>query len=93
MTTESFQPTKDGIQAWCQSYIANLLNAPVAKIDPNTDFDKFGLDSAMAVSMVLDLEEQIGTEVSPSLLFEYTTIAELAEHLATVGEKGVGAAA
>lgn len=77
----NFEATTDGIQRWCQQYVANLLDTPVGKIDPETEFDSFGLDSAMAVAMVLELEERLGTEVSPSLLFEYTTIAQLAEHL------------
>lgn len=85
---EKFVATEDGIQHWCQEYVANLLDTPVGKIDPDTEFDSFGLDSAMAVAMVLELEERLGTEISPSLLFEYTTIAQLAEHLTETAKQG-----
>lgn len=89
MTTQQiFTPTSDGIADWCRHYVANLLDMPVERIDANTEFDRFGLDSAMAVAMILELEEHLGGEVSPSLLFEYTTIAALADHLAA--ETGAG---
>jgi len=56
------------------------------QINPNVDFDRLGLDSAIAVSLLVDLEEWLGIEVSPSLLFEKTTLAEISEYL---GEKMV----
>lgn len=79
---ESIEPTKAGIQNWCRNYVANLLNTEPSRIDADADFDRFGLDSATAVAMCLDLEEQLGIEIPPALLFEYTTIAELAGYVA-----------
>jgi acyl carrier protein len=92
-SSPSIETTKNGIQLWCQNYLANLLSMPVDKLDPDAEFDDFGLDSAMAVAMVLELEEQLGIEIPPSLLFEHTTIAQLATHLGDVMKKSVGAAA
>lgn len=90
---EQFEATKQGIENWCQCYVANLLDTPVNKIDCDTEFDSFGLDSAMAVAMILELEERLGTEVSPSLLFDYPTIASLAEYLTETATKSGEAAA
>ena len=90
---ENFEATKQGIENWCQRYLANLLDAPVNKIHCDIEFDRFGLDSAMAVAMILELEERLGTEVPPSLLFDYPTIAELAGHLVEMAREGEGAAA
>lgn len=80
--SQSIEPTSAGIQKWCQDYVANLLDVQPDKIDPTTEFDRFGLNSAMAVAMCLDLEEQLGFEIPPALLFEYTSIAELATYVA-----------
>lgn len=91
-TQQNFNPTNDGIADWCRHYVANLLDTPIEKIDATTEFDRFGLDSAMAVAMILELEEHLGGEVSPSLLFEYTTIAALADHLAARSGAGEVAA-
>jgi acyl carrier protein len=75
--------TKNEIQNWCVNYLADLFQRPASQIGPEVDFDRLGLDSALAVSMVLDLEEQLGNnDLRPELLFEYTSIAELADHLA-----------
>lgn len=87
------QATKAGIQDWCQTYIANLLHIPADRVDADTEFDRFGLDSAMAVAMCLDLEEELGIEIPPALLFEYTTIARLASCIAMNAQKAHGDAA
>jgi acyl carrier protein len=66
--------THDQIVDWCRQHIATLLDFSIDRIPPDAEFDSFGLDSAAAVSLVVDLEEWLGTEVSPSLLFEFPTI-------------------
>lgn len=70
------------IRERCVSFVAQLLSEKKEAIDADAEFDRLGLDSAMAVAMILDLEEWLGVEVSPSLLFDHTTIAMLAGHLA-----------
>jgi acyl carrier protein len=87
----SIEPTAAGIQKWCQDYVANLLGVPPNKVSPDTEFDRFGLDSAMAVAMCLDLEERIGIEIPPALLFEYTTIGGFSAHVADAAGKAEGA--
>jgi len=41
-----------------------------------------GLDSANSVFLIVELEDRLGLELTPDLLFEYPTIGELARHLA-----------
>lgn len=73
----------DEIQNWCIEHLANLLGEAPAKIDPRAEFDSLGIDSAIAVSLLLDLEEQLGDmPIPPEILFEYGTIAEISAHLA-----------
>jgi len=75
--------TADEIQHWCVQHIASLLGEAPERIDPHVDFDRLGIDSAMAVSMLLDLEEQLGDmPIPPEILFDYGTIADVAAHLA-----------
>ena len=85
--------TQSDIQSWCQDFLGALFGESPESINPDTDFDSLGLDSAMAVSMLLELEEQIEREVSPELFFEYTTIRELSEHVSNVVMKTKAAAA
>lgn len=73
----------DEIQTWCVEHLADLLGEAPGKIDPRAEFDALGIDSAMAVSLLLDLEERLGDmPIPPEVLFEYATIADLSAHVA-----------
>jgi acyl carrier protein len=74
------------ITAWCVAHLAKALRLPAKDIDPQTKFARLGVDSAMAVYLVGELEEWLGRELAPELAFEFPTIAALARHLA--GEPG-----
>jgi acyl carrier protein len=41
-----------------------------------------GLDSANSVFLIVELEDRLGLELTPDVLFEHPTIGELARHLA-----------
>lgn len=69
------------IVEWCRQHIAKLLNIPIERIRADAEFDSFGLDSAAAVSLVVDLEEWLGIEISPSLLFDFPTIQAVASEI------------
>ncbi|MGM9515896.1 acyl carrier protein [Roseateles sp. DB2] len=81
MTAPFAQLTHDEIVQWCRQHIATLLDFPIERIPVDAEFDTFGLDSAAAVSLVVELEEWMGTEVSPSLLFEFPTIQLMAAEI------------
>ena len=70
------------ITAWCVAHLAKALRRLGGKIDPQTKFARLGVDSAMAIYFVFELEEWLGRDLAPELAFEYPTIAELARHLA-----------
>jgi acyl carrier protein len=44
-------------------------------------FARMGLDSANSVFLLVELEDWLGVELTPDLLFEHPTICELARHL------------
>jgi acyl carrier protein len=70
------------ITAWCVAHLAKALRCPAKDIDPQTKLARLGVDSAMAVYLVAELEEWLGRELAPELAFEYPTVAALARHLA-----------
>lgn len=69
------------IQDWLVAYIANLLEIESEEVDVTIPFDRYGLDSSAAVGMTGDLEDWLGKEVEPILLYDYPTIEALAQHL------------
>jgi acyl carrier protein len=80
--------TIESVREHCGQFLAKTLHVAAGKIDTAADFDRLGLDSVMAVALILDLEEWSGLDLEPSLLFEYPTIDELAGYVVqTVGEQ------
>jgi acyl carrier protein len=69
------------ITEWCRGYLADLLDVPVAEIDPEADFDRLGVDSALAVSLLIEVEERYGVDIAPEELFENPTIAAVSAYL------------
>ncbi len=73
--------TVDSVRQHSLLFLAKTLHTDPGKIDADADFDRLGLDSVMAVALILDLEEWSGLDLEPSLLFEYPTINELARYV------------
>ncbi|MCW7541680.1 acyl carrier protein [Aquabacterium sp. A7-Y] len=81
VTPEDKSVDAESLERWCIDYIARTLNIPASEIHPDGEFHSFGLDSAVATAMILDLEEWLGIEVPPSAIFEQVTISNLVTDL------------
>jgi acyl carrier protein len=66
----------------CTNYLAKLLNRPAKLIDPHAKFARLGVDSAKSVFLLMELEEWLAIELPTDIIFEYPTIAQLAQHIA-----------
>jgi acyl transferase domain-containing protein/acyl carrier protein len=73
---------KKEIQDWLISHIAKLLQLAPATVDIRESFAAYGLSSLDAVALSGDLEEFLECRLSPTLAYDYPTIASLSEHLA-----------
>ncbi len=75
-------PNATEIQTWMISYIAKIIEVDPSKIDVKVSFDRYGLDSSVALALTNELEEWLKIELDPTLLYDYPTIYALAQHLA-----------
>ena len=75
-------PSEAAIRDWCVEYLARTLDLADQTTDTETTFARMGLDSANSVFLIVELEDWLGLELTPDLLFEHPTIGELARHLA-----------
>ncbi|NUM52062.1 MAG: SDR family NAD(P)-dependent oxidoreductase [Candidatus Hydrogenedentes bacterium] len=75
-------PSKEAIQAWLIEHVAAELGVDRSAIKPSAAFDDLGMASRDAVTISGDLEDWLGKKLSPTLLWEYPSIAQLAAHLA-----------
>ncbi|WP_131786893.1 acyl carrier protein [Protofrankia symbiont of Coriaria ruscifolia] len=83
------KPSKEAIATWCQEYVANLLEMPVEAVDPDADFDRLGIDSALAVSLLIEVEERYGVDLAPEALFENPSINAVAVYLHAQSQRHV----
>ena len=76
-------PTAEAIQAWIVNYLADLMEVDPDEVDVTLPFEQYGLDSAEAVELSGDLEDWLGRNLNPTLLYNYPTVEALAKRLAS----------
>lgn len=74
--------TKDEISAFCVDQVAEILRIPKDTVETGANFSRLGLDSAMSVYLVMELEDKLDLELSPETLYDYATIDVLSAYLA-----------
>ena len=82
ITNKTVATESDAIREWIVTYIADLLEVSTDEIDTESSFDRYGLDSSAAIGLTGDLEDWLGKEVDPTLLYDYPTVEGLVEYLA-----------
>lgn len=73
------------IREWCLDYLSRTLDPLPGPVDPQVEFARLGLDSASSIHFLVALEEWLGRELTPELIFEHPTVAALARYLAQPG--------
>ncbi|MBW4510717.1 MAG: acyl carrier protein [Scytonematopsis contorta HA4267-MV1] len=79
--------TEKEIQGWMVSYLAELLSVEADEIDITVPFSYYGLDSAVAIGLIGDLEGWLGSELDPTLVYDYPTTEALVHHLSLFLQK------
>ena len=51
--------TKEMISAFCLDSLSKILKLPRERINPDAKFSRLGLDSAMSVYLLMELEEKL----------------------------------
>ena len=73
--------TEADIRDWCIAYLQRTPDNPSIVIGPEANFAELGLDSATSAYFIVELEEWVGVELEPELVFDYPTVDELARHI------------
>ena len=74
--------THEEIAELCVASLANTLRVEKDRIDPKVKFKRLGLDSAMVVYVMMELEEKLDLELTTDDFYDYPTVEELSRHLA-----------
>ena len=73
--------TREQISEFCIVSLANVLRVPKDVVDADARFNRLGLDSAMVVYLMMDLEEKLDLELSPDDFYDYPTVNDLSRYL------------
>ncbi|QFU93675.1 beta-ketoacyl synthase N-terminal-like domain-containing protein [Amycolatopsis sp. YIM 10] len=75
------------LTAWLVGRVAALLGRPASEIDTHRPLREAGLSSRDTVTLTGDLRKLLGRALPPTLLWEHSTIAGLADALSTEEQK------
>jgi len=74
--------TPEQISELCVLSLAKVLRLPKEQIERNVKFSRLGLDSAMVVYVMMELEEKLDLELSTDDFDDHPTVDDLSRHLA-----------
>ncbi|OBK23658.1 acyl carrier protein [Mycobacterium asiaticum] len=66
---------------WLTGRLAAALDVPASALNPMVPLADMGVDSVQAVSLVGEIEMHFDLDVDPTLIFDYPTLAHIAEYL------------
>jgi acyl carrier protein len=69
------------ILRWLTAQLASYLEVPTTAIEAMVPLAEMGVDSVHAVSLVGDVEERFDIDVDPTMIFDYPTLAHIAEYI------------
>lgn len=73
------QEREPALRAWLTERLARYLGR--TDIAAHVAFAEYGIDSLVALNLYGDVEEELGLPVDVTVVLDYPTVAELAEHL------------
>ncbi|MCP5245533.1 MAG: acyl carrier protein [Burkholderiales bacterium] len=73
--------TYQSILQWISIRLAELVKINVDQIDPQLPFDRYGLDSLSAVTLIGELGDWLQLELDPSIVYDYPTIEQLSKYV------------
>jgi acyl carrier protein len=73
---------RESVRLWLIEHIADHRKVDAATIESDVPLATYGLDSVLAVTLVVDVEERYDLVLEPDTLWEYRTIDRLADLIA-----------
>ena len=73
--------TRAQVSDLCVISLANVLRIPEDSVGTDVKFSRLGLDSAMVVYVMMELEEKLGLELSMDDFYDYPTVDVLSNYL------------
>lgn len=81
ISAEAPAPSRSSIEGWLIDWIAKELGMQPAEIETSKSLLDYSLSSVTAMMLVGDLEEWLGLTLPPTLVWDYPSIAAIADYL------------
>ncbi|WP_062985649.1 acyl carrier protein [Nocardia anaemiae] len=78
-TTTASRPRT--IEYWLVTRVADYTDRAPHEVDPTVPLAELGMDSVSAVSLCGEIEDRWPLDLDPTIVFEYPTIADIADYL------------
>ena len=78
--------TPDRLREWLVQQLSAQLDLPASQVDPDKDFESYGLDSRVGIQISGKLEKLLERRLSPAVLYEHSSINALVDHLVASGD-------
>ncbi|HTQ17845.1 acyl carrier protein [Mycobacterium sp.] len=76
-----YRSARNPVLGWLTSRLACHLDVPTHAIDPTLPLAEMGVDSVRALGLVGDVEAHWDIDVDPTLVFDYPTLAHIADFI------------
>jgi acyl carrier protein len=74
--------TQQEISEFCVASLAKVLRIPQNEVGTGTKFNRLGLDSALVIYVMMEIEEMLDIELTTDDFYDYPTVNELSRYLA-----------
>lgn len=73
--------TYQSISQWLGTRLAEMVNISIEQVDTQLQFDRYGLDSLNAVTLIGELSDWLEIELDPSIIYDHPNIDELSNYI------------
>lgn len=84
MGTVDRTSSPEEIRRWLCERVAFYLDKPVDRIDPRVELAEYGMDSVYSMSLIAEIEDNLGIKIDEMAAWKYTTIDAMIEYSSTL---------
>ena len=80
-TEQQTAPDQAELREWLATEVAVLLGIAPETVDRSARFGEYGLESISGLTLAAAIEDHLGIELDPTVVWDHPSIDELAAHL------------
>jgi acyl carrier protein len=78
------EQSETAVEAWLTERIATYVRQPRDAIQPETPLTEYGLDSVYALTLIGDIEDYLGLQLDPTIMWDFPSVRALTTELVRI---------